>query len=100
MGGGPLLRQQLPPIRRKVPVLGSAEPHLGPHALGVPVAPLGHRDRRRTIDEQARLGANPLQVRAVGEREVFRRSAPSCGQRADSWSNTEDVEPERSVAHR
>ena len=35
-----------------MPVLATAEPHLGLHTLGVPIAPLGHRDRRRAIDEQ------------------------------------------------
>jgi hypothetical protein len=39
------------------------------HALGVPVAPLGHRDRRRTVDEQARLGADLLQVGVVVREE-------------------------------
>jgi hypothetical protein len=38
------LRQQPPPSRRQVPILRAAEPHLGLHALGVPIAPLGHRD--------------------------------------------------------
>ena len=63
------LRKQSPPPRRQVPVTGSAEPDLGLHALSVPIAPLGHRDGRRTIDEQARLGVDPLQVGAVGRRE-------------------------------
>ena len=48
-----------------MPVLGAAEPHLGLHALGVPIAPLGHCDGRRTIDEQARLGADLSQVGIV-----------------------------------
>jgi len=58
-------RQQPPPLCRQVPVIGPAEPHLGLHALRVPIAPLGHRDGRRTVDEQARLAADLLQVGVV-----------------------------------
>jgi hypothetical protein len=48
-----------------VPVLRAAEPHLGLHALGVSIAPLGHCDRRCTIDEQTRLGADRAQIGIV-----------------------------------
>jgi hypothetical protein len=48
-----------------VPVFGPAGPHLGPNALGVPVAPFGHRDGRRTIDEQVGFGADLEQLGIV-----------------------------------
>ena len=74
VGDEPLLSfvawKQFPPPRRQVPVLRVAEPHLGLHALGVPIAPLGHRERRCTIDEQARLGADVLQVGVVIREEL------------------------------
>jgi len=48
------------------------------------MAPLGRRDERRRIDEQARLGADPLQVGAVGRREQRHQvGAPTAACRID-----------------
>ena len=52
-----------------MPVLLPAEPHLGPDALGVAIAPFRHRDRGRPIDEQTCVIADRNQVSVVIRQE-------------------------------